>query len=393
MAKKQTNKSSLRPGLIITPLTENALSSAQAEFNRLMKRLENERAKYLREQTKLDKMLLTASRDLMPLIENFHRTDHAILTEVLEAIPTVKLDAKRRGLLEDLICRKAEDLLKDPVGLTEEDIAAIKAVLEKLDPIDPDAPLTEKEAEEFDFLRGMLETAAAQAGLDLDLSDLDPSMDPEDFERIVRERMVAVAEKLEQKPAKPARKQTKAQINKAKRIKEQEDAKKRDLKSLYKQLAKALHPDLETDPILKSHKETWMKRLTTAYSDGDLRGLLQIEMEWLGEEASNLSTAGDEKLKVYCAVLKEQIREQIREQRDRTEWLTDEPQYFSLRRFINPYAGKMGSPTRILRELTENLKHHMALLDKLRKSKAGRRILLEAWADEHERAQLRASLF
>jgi hypothetical protein len=334
-------------------------------------------------------MLLTVSRDLMPLIEKFHRTDYEILNDVLEALPEIKLSKKRRMMLEDLVCAKGEDLLGDPVGLSEEEIAALEEALEKLDPRDPDSPLTEEEEDEFDFLRGMMENAAAQAGVDLDLSDLDPGMAPEEFERILKERLLAAAEKQEAEPAKPARKQTKAQIAKAKRLKEQEDAKKRDLKSLYKQLAKALHPDLESDPTLKSHKEDWMKRLTTAYADGDLRGLLQIEMEWLGEEATNLSAAGDEKLKVYSAVLKEQIREQ----KERTEWLPDEPQYFSLRRFTDPYTGKMAAASRVRKELKESLDLHKGMLEKLRKSKNGRSSILASWADEHELSLLRENLF
>ncbi len=56
--------------------------------------------------------------------------------------------------------------------------------------------------------------------------------------------------------------------------------KKRNLKSLYKQLAKVLHPDLETDPESKLQKEEWMKRLTSAHALGDLRELLSIEFEW-----------------------------------------------------------------------------------------------------------------
>ena len=385
MAKKQPKKSPVDPGLIITKAAKEALSPAQTEFNRLMKRLENARAKHLREQTKLDGLLLATSRDLMPLVENVHRTDLQILNDVVEALDTVKLSAKRRELLEDLVCAKAGNLLDDPAGLNDKDIAGLGEILEKFDTEEEDDEefglSDEEEAEEFDHLRAMLESAAAQAGVKLDLSDLDPSMDPADFERIFKERLQEAAENQEKADAaKPARKQTKAQINKAKRIKEQEDAKKRDLKSLYKQLAKALHPDLESDPTLKSHKEDWMKRLTTAYANGDLRGLLQIEMEWLGEEATNLSTAGDEKLKVYCAVLKEQIREQ----KEKTEWLEDEPQYFPLRRFSDPYTGKMASPTRILKELKESVRDHLGMLKKLRGTKTARRALLEAWADQHE---------
>ena len=50
-----------------------------------------------------------------------------------------------------------------------------------------------REIEEFDLLRTMIEHSARAAGIELDLSDLDPSGAPEEFERAVRERMGAAA--------------------------------------------------------------------------------------------------------------------------------------------------------------------------------------------------------
>lgn len=66
-----------------------------------------------------------------------------------------------------------------------------------------------------------------------------------------------------------------------------------------------------------------MKRLTVAHAAGELRELLRIEMEWLGEESSNLASATDAKLKVYYVVLKEQIAE-VKAQ---TEHLAFAPEY------------------------------------------------------------------
>ncbi len=372
---------------MITTSPEQALSSAQTEFNRLMKRLENARAKHAREKVKLDDMLRVTSRELVPLVETFNQTDLEILREVAGAFDTVRLSRIRREGLEDLVCRKAENLLHDQVGMSEKDLAELEALIGKFD--SPEDELSdEDEAEEFDFLRGMMESVAAQAGLDLDLTDLDPGMVPEEFEGVVHERLQEAADKRENGPQKPGRKKTKAQIGKERRLKEQEEAKKRDLKSLYKQLAKALHPDLETDATLKSHKEVWMKRLTTAYSGGDLRELLQIEMEWLGEEATNLASAGDKKLKVYSAVLKEQIAEQKRQ----TDWLIDEPQYFALRRFTDPYTGKPGNPARIRKELEKEIHHYREMLESLRRAtKTDLKKRLEAMADQQNASAISLS--
>ena len=131
--------------------------------------------------------------------------------------------------------------------------------------------------------------------------------------------------------------------------------------------------------MLKQHKLTWMQRLNTAYAATDLREMLQLEMEWLGEEATNLATAGDAKLKVYCTVLKEQIADLKRQ----THFLLNQPQYGPLQRFRDPYFGTLASPVAIKRELREELVRHREMLQILTRNDAASRRMIYEWADEH----------
>jgi hypothetical protein len=126
-----------------------------------------------------------------------------------------------------------------------------------------------------------------------------------------------------------------------------------------------------------------MKRLTAAYAAVDLRELLQIEMEWLGEEASNLATAGEEKLKVYCSVLKEQIAD-VKHQ---IAWLIDQPQYGLLHRFVNPVVGTLPHPDRIILGLQKSLNHLLSLKNTLQSGGDEVRGMLEQWADDRQRAE------
>jgi hypothetical protein len=107
--------------------------------------------------------------------------------------------------------------------------------------------------------------------------------------------------------------------------------------------------------------------------------MLQLEMEWLGEEATNLATAGDEKLKVYCMVLKEQIDDLKRQ----THHLPDEPQYGPLQRFRDPFYGTIASPVSIKRGLREDLTRHREMLEILAANNAASRRMIYEWADEH----------
>ena len=383
MKRKASQKPAPRnEGLVIRADRDTPLSRTQAEFNRLMKTLEATKERHALEQARLDEALATSIRELMPLVEDLNRANRDIVFCGRKAWQNLKLTAKRRRWFGDLLSGKAADLLADPVGLLDEEIVSLRAVIDELGPCEDEQRMQEDDAEEFDFLREMLEQTARQAGVELDLSDLDVNGDPEEFERTVRERLGAAAALFEDPaPAtKRPRKPTKAQAEKERKRLELEDAKNRDLKSLFKQLAKAFHPDLEPDPLLKEHKKVWMQRLNTAYAANDLREMLQLEMEWLGEEATNLATAGDEKLKVYCMVLKEQIADLKRQTHD----LGYQPQYGPLNRFRNPFYGTLAQPKTIKRQLREELNRHCEMLEILTRNDANSRRLIYDWADEHE---------
>jgi hypothetical protein len=383
LKSKSSSAQSSNENLLITPSTGAALSKAQIDFNKLMQRLENARIKYQKKEARLDQNLTIVIRDLYPLLEEFNRVSRDIALTARQALDTNKLTAKRRRWFADLISEKASDLLGDPVGLSDEDITTLEKIIEELGISEDTKQLNEEDAESFAILREMVERRAKIAGVDIDLSDLDVNSSPADLERILYQRfseaMDAAKEKDPVTPGKSGRKPTKAQLEKERKQQEREEAKNRDFKSLYKQLAKALHPDLETDPDMKLHKETWMKRLTTAYKNGDLRDMLQIEMEWLGEEATNLASASDDKLRVYSSVLKEQIEEL----KFKTDVLVDLPQYRPILRFLDPYSGEMYPPA----EIKINYKHNIAKFKKmlaiLAAGDAEARNLIHQWADSH----------
>ena len=278
-----------RSDLLVVAREGEALSPAQAEFNKLMKRLENARAKQQRERNRMNDLVRVCAAELLPLVEQIHRLNFEMTALSMEHLKTLKLTARRRGALQELLGGKARELVEDSCGLSEAQVEQMRLVIK-----------------EMSAMRDMMQDVVRQAGSDIDFSDLDIKDDPAELERKFKEKLdgaMAGHEGRATSSPRRGRKPTKAQTEKEKRQQEAEEAKRRDLKSLYKQLAKVLHPDLESDPERRHHKEEWMKRLTTAHAAGDLRELLAIEMEWLGEESSNLAAATDEKLKVYCAVL------------------------------------------------------------------------------------------
>lgn len=128
------------------------------------------------------------------------------------------------------------------------------------------------------------------------------------------------------------KKKTTAQLKKEILEKEKEILKQKNIGSIYKQLAKLFHPDLEQDPDKKLEKEMLMKELTVAYAAKDLHTLLRLELSWIQKEENNAANMASEKLAIYNEILKEQVAE-LKAQLDR---IPHHPQYAEMMT-IYPY--------------------------------------------------------
>ncbi|HEX8428340.1 J domain-containing protein [Hymenobacter sp.] len=93
----------------------------------------------------------------------------------------------------------------------------------------------------------------------------------------------------------------KAQEVAAKTAREEQQRLLSNTKTLYRQLARTHHPDLERDPTIQAHKTALMQRITEAYEANDLYTLLQLLSE------SGPSTgADDDVLTRYTQALHQQ---------------------------------------------------------------------------------------
>jgi hypothetical protein len=374
---KKPNAGAKMGELQVTASAGAELSPAQVEFNKLMKRLENTRTKKERERRRLDGLLSYYVAEVMPLVARANQLNWSILQLSCALFNKTKFTARRKESLADLLWHKGQELLGDGHGLSAEELEAVRTLTEPLHSDDP-----EQDAAEFMEMREMVEHMAQACGVELDLSGIELTDDTEEVERKIYERFDEAMAKAGQAPPADTHRPTKAQLAREKKKLELEEAKRRDLKSLYKQLAKVLHPDLETDSAKKLQKEEWMKRLTTAHANNDLRELLSIEMEWLGVEANNLASASDQKLKVYSAVLKEQIAEIQRQ----TEDLLNEPEYMALGRFRSPFSGVVPLPEYVVNDFTLSIQGLEEMLSVLELGGKRSQQMLNKWADHHARS-------
>ena len=90
------------------------------------------------------------------------------------------------------------------------------------------------------------------------------------------------------------------------------------LRTIYRQLVSALHPDRASDAADRDRKTALMKAVNTAYERRDLPELLRMQLTVEQVDASKLAAMSDEKLKAMAVLLAEQykaLQEDIESQR------------------------------------------------------------------------------
>jgi hypothetical protein len=164
--------------------------------------------------------------------------------------------------------------------------------------------------EDFDQARSEMQELFDDLGLDIPLPELRSDMSEEELAATAAE----MAERLRQ--AEETRAESQSARRKTKREKREEEQSQRfeqlrkiSLGTVYRRLAKALHPDLERDPTLREQKGVMMQEVTGAYARNDLHTLLRLELEWLEDDGHEAARRTDETLDAYTQLLKQQAAE------------------------------------------------------------------------------------
>ncbi len=81
------------------------------------------------------------------------------------------------------------------------------------------------------------------------------------------------------------------------------------LRSIYRKLVSALHPDRESDPAERRRKTALMVRVNAANDSKDLLALLRLQLEIDQIDPSSVASMADDKLRGFNRMLKEQLKE------------------------------------------------------------------------------------
>jgi hypothetical protein len=281
--------------LIIVAKPSLPLSKLQKDFNRLTVQIDKLEKKLESENTKIDRLLKTYSREINPLKAKNTKALHAFILVLHQLPKRFTLSKKTMGRLGEIILEMVENLF-----------SATEATLEMTKIYDHWSPMSYKESleiekeQERNMFAGFMEDIF---GLDLDGEDLDLD-DPVTQQRL-KEKIEARQTESDSKQSE--RKKTKKQLEKEVLKKAEDDLNAKNIRSIYIALTKVLHPDMEVDPDKKAEKEELMKTVTGAYEQKDLPMLLKLEMHWLNTSANDLAELPENKLKTFVKVLRKRV--------------------------------------------------------------------------------------
>jgi hypothetical protein len=247
-----------------------------------------------------------------------------------------KLAKKDRKAAREVIVDLGRGLLR--MGATDD--AELKRVLERhAGPADAKA-----EARDLDMVKGLLDL------MGLDVEDLAQAQTADELLANAQKQILRSIEEEERereerrKKRKPTAKQVAAEQLRAA---EAADAHKA-VAEIYRQLARSMHPDRESDPLERERKTSLMREINAAYEARDLLALLELQLRVEGVNlGDNLESLAEERLVRYIRVLDEQAK-QLSIEIDTTE--------LPFRIALAREPGVPITPTMVLERLREDLR-------------------------------------
>jgi hypothetical protein len=366
-------------GLTLVSRLGERLTKAQQTFNRLVKKVEAVRSNIEHETKRLDDALAYYGKHLHPRLQRQSELRKQLVRALAPYLDERRLKGKRdRSILREVIADELAEIPLDGAASSDEDL---RALFERIH----GRGFEEVAREEFEEQREEIESMFDDLGIDVDLSGIEPGMSKEAMARKAAETMARLRrefEEREQSVSPLPRGKTQRQMQKEERERMAEELRKKTVATIYKQLARVLHPDLELDSELKDQKQILMQELTVAYRNNDMHTLLRLELEWIQREEGNIERLTEEKLAVYNQTLKEQVQNLEQELND----LPCHPRYQPIADFDGPFGITVRTDgpaeARAIDEVNESMEDKIRVLESTSGLETLRSILRE-YREEH----------
>jgi hypothetical protein len=334
--------------LVINKTGKQNLSKDQEAFNRLTKKIEKLQKEIEKKQLEFDLAMKLYGTEFHPAQVQVLQARHKLITVLWGIYKSYKLSKTDQRHLKDILQFQLSEYFNQ--SETEPD-KTMQQIFSEIEGISYDKMMQQENESETSRLKNMFND------LDIDMDDVDMN-DATAMAAKIAEAEQKITDQQERKDEQyrqrqENRKKTAKQLENEKMQKAVEEKKQKNISTIYKQLAKLFHPDLEQDAEKKIEKEILMKELVSAYEAKNLHALLTLELKWIHKETDHLENLTEEKLTVYLQILREQARDLEHEKYQ----VINQPQYAALLQSFGYTIAR--NPVKIMQE---NIKSSIDIL-------------------------------
>lgn len=272
-----------------------SVSPAQKRFNQLLSQTEALASKIEATRALADAHRLVHARTLAPLEKERNALMRQMALWLDERLKRKGLSAKQKTIAREMVCHLAAQV----AATGDETMHTLYAA-------HSDMSLEDAEkADAADLKMFMEDLLGEKMGTD------DTPFDS--LDDLLRASMAKMQEKAasdaaQQASRKAKRKKSAAQLKAEATATAQTEDATGALRTIYRQLVSALHPDRETDPQEQLRKTALMKEANAAYERRDLLGLLQLQLRAELIDASQMTHLAKEKLAALTSLLKDRVK-------------------------------------------------------------------------------------
>ena len=270
------------------------LTAAQQGYNALLARIEALSAQIERLQAWSDQHRHAHVQALYQAAQEARTARQNLLIYLHDQLQTDVLTAQQQRMARTQVRLFLDQLMPS----VDPQVQAL-AELYQLD----DEELAEERAQEAQRLREQIEAALGQ-----------PIESPDQYQTPEEMMAAGMRQWQRQQQADEARKAAKRAARKALKkpaAHQQAEVQQADarsaLRTVFRQLASALHPDREPDEQLRLRKTALMSEVNAAYEKNDLSTLLRLQMQAALSGEAGASRLADDKLAAMSLLLKEQV--------------------------------------------------------------------------------------
>jgi hypothetical protein len=287
--------------LIIIKANKKQLSKNQNEFNKLTQQIEKLQKEITNKQLKFDLAIKIYGTELYPLKSELVIERREIAITLWSIYKSKRLAKPDQRYLKEIVSEHLQCIFMELTAEPDEDL---KTIFNEIEGENYDDALAEEKE------NARLQLLDTLKKLKVDLSHIDTNSLHE-LETKLYETKNAIYEEersTNHKTEKQEKKKSIKQVEAEKAEALANESKQKNISTIYKQLAKLFHPDLEQDEARKIEKALLMQELTAAYEAKNLHALLMLELKWIHNENNHIESLTEEKLIIYLQILKEQIK-------------------------------------------------------------------------------------